>query len=318
MYINRGTLLNLFMFLKRMYEFLNKHLYIVLIISTLASYTNTRFYKSFIWLVKMFVLANIIFGVGYIIYFSVAEHSFTLGLQFYQDLISNYFSHLTNFWNDLMNIDIEDNIIKNSFNNSSKDAINQIKEELNVTFKAGIKEGITEAVNEAMDRLEEIEADTRTNTIKNIAFVGGILFLSYFVFVLPNDATPELLSNYNWFNQSLIGLKANLLDLIFGNNRGGGGNAPSDLVRSTSDGTSVATVTPNTPITNNNSFSPLTVDSSTQTITNSVNSSTQTDINALSVSKNIKAVEVLKEILNNENQIVVFNGINEMVPTITD
>jgi hypothetical protein len=156
--------------------------------TTITKYTNTKFYKSFIWIIKLFVLANIIFGVGYVIYFSVAEHSFTLGLSFYQYLIYNYFNQLTNLWNDLINIDLEDNIIKHS---SNKDAIIKIKEELNIQIKTGIREGIMEAMDEVMDRVDEMEAETKSNMYKSIAFVSGILFLSYFVFVLPNDANPE-------------------------------------------------------------------------------------------------------------------------------
>jgi hypothetical protein len=228
MYISRGTLLNIFLFLKKMWEFINKHFYVVLILTTITKYTNTKFYQSFVWIIKVFVLANIIFGVGYIIYFSVAEHSFILGIQFYQDLITNYFNSLfdtlNNFWNDLIHIDLEDKVINHSSNN--KDAIAQIKQELNVSIKQGIREGINEAVNEALDRLEDIEAESKSNMYKNIAFVGGILFLGYFCFVIPNDASPEVLSQFNWFNQSLIEVKSNILDLIFGNNRGGGGNAP--------------------------------------------------------------------------------------------
>jgi hypothetical protein len=107
MSIYRGTLLNIFLFLKRLWEFLNKHFYIVLIITTISKYTNTRFYQSFVWIIKVFVLANIIFGVGYILYYTVSEHSFTLALDVYRNLISNYFNSIINLWNDLMNIDLE-------------------------------------------------------------------------------------------------------------------------------------------------------------------------------------------------------------------
>jgi hypothetical protein len=114
MYINKGTILNILLFLKRVWLFINKHFYILLIISTVTKYTNNKFYKYISWLVKIFVFTNIIFGVGYIIYFSVEQHSFMNGVSIYKDLISNYIDYIINLWNDLINIDVEESIIKNT------------------------------------------------------------------------------------------------------------------------------------------------------------------------------------------------------------
>lgn len=92
MYVNRGTLLNIIMLAKKVFNFLNKHFYILLIISTITNYTNNKLYKSFIWLVKVFVILNILFGVGYIVYFSTLEHSINNGWSLYLDLINYYFN----------------------------------------------------------------------------------------------------------------------------------------------------------------------------------------------------------------------------------
>lgn len=73
-----------------MFAFLNKHFYLILIINTINKYLNTRYYKFISWLEKVFVIANIIFGISYILYFSFTEHSFNYGFSIYNDLISQY------------------------------------------------------------------------------------------------------------------------------------------------------------------------------------------------------------------------------------
>jgi hypothetical protein len=53
MYINRGTLLNLILKGKKLVNFLNKHFYVLLIISTISKYTNSKYYKFISWLIKI-------------------------------------------------------------------------------------------------------------------------------------------------------------------------------------------------------------------------------------------------------------------------
>jgi len=117
MYINRGSLLTLILTAKRIFEFLNKHLHLILIISTLAQFTNNKIYKVISWTVKILVIINIMFGVGYIVYFSVIEESFVNGLTIYYDLIIDYKDYLIDLWNDLFNLGFEDNFIKDSTDN---------------------------------------------------------------------------------------------------------------------------------------------------------------------------------------------------------
>jgi hypothetical protein len=224
MYVNKGPLLNIFLFIKRMFQFINKHFYIILIFSTIANYTNNKIYKKISWLVKIIILANIIFGVGYIVYFSVLEHSFNYGLAVYRDLISNYLNNIINLWNDLINIDIEDNIINQISNNH--------KHDLEVQIKAGMKEAFKEVIDEAIDKIHEEEMLNNSNVLKNIAFVTGVFFITYFIFALPGSTiTPQELSQFNWFNQGLIELKLNILSYFINPSNPGtgsvGGVAPT-------------------------------------------------------------------------------------------
>jgi len=262
--LKAGNLLYLILLLKRTFTFLNKHYYIIIIISTIAKYTNNKFYKSIAWLIKLFIFANIIFGVGYILYFSLSESSFINGVSIYNDFIKYYLDSLLKFWNDLINIDIENTLIKNT---SSLQ-----KEDINVQIKEGIKEALKEVIDEALDKMHEAETNNN-NLIKNIAFTSGVLFLSYFIFILPGpNINPEELIQYNWFNQSLIEFKINIFNL-FGNNGGSGNTGDTSIIEST---ISESTIRPNSP-------SPLTTEASTQTV-----------IDGLTVSRMIESMRIVE------------------------
>jgi hypothetical protein len=302
------------MFLKRTFNFLNKHFYIILIFSTIAKYTNNRFYKYISWLVKIFVLANIIFGVAYISYFTVLEHSFHQGFTIYQDLIYNYINQIINFWNDLINMDIEDNLIKQ--------VSNKHKHDLEVQMKAGIKEAMKEAIDEALDKIHEDELQYNSNALKNFAFVSGVLFLSYFIFALPgSDITPEALNQFNWFNQSLIQFKLNILS-VFSNptNPGAPGNtgAASTFVEVVSPVTSESsnssiyfgqrTITPNTPIASTSQLPPLLT----------ADACVQTRVAALTVSKMETTVNFLQDAMNQSEQKMILDHVDSVIKIITD
>ena len=157
-----------------------------LIISTITKYTNTRFYRSFVWFIKLLFFTNIVFGVGYILYFSASEHSLYNGFNIYKDFIytsfSNCMNQLIDLWNSLT--DLEDSYIKQAINNSSnKVPIAQIKEELSLSIKDEVKEGINEAINDVLDKIHESESN-KIETYKNIAFISSALFLGYFIFIL--------------------------------------------------------------------------------------------------------------------------------------
>jgi len=154
MYINRGPLLNILLIFKKLFIFLNKHFYIILIISTITKYTNNKIYKYFIWVVKLFVLANLIISVAYIIYFTISFHSLNYALSAYSDLITLYLTKFINLWNDFFNLEVEDNL--SNFINKINDISNkykimgeihedlgvQIKQDLGVQIKDGVKEAL--------------------------------------------------------------------------------------------------------------------------------------------------------------------------------
>src|SRR6266567_7511965 len=156
MYINRGALLKFVLLGKRVFNFLKKHFYILVIIEILSKFSNNKFYKIIAWLIKVFIFINIIFSVGYILYFTVLGHSFYNGFSVYKDLISNYIDQLISLWNEVTNIDVEQSFIKKTVS----------KDDLNLQIKEGIKEALREVVDESLDKMHE--AEVNNNFYKNI------------------------------------------------------------------------------------------------------------------------------------------------------
>lgn len=295
--------------MKKTWFFLNKHLHLILIISTIISYTNNKFYKNIVWFIKLFIFANIIFGVGLIVYFSASEHSFYIGFNIYKDLIYNYLSYYMNqlidLWNSLT--DLEDSYIKQAINNSSnKIPINQIKEELSLSIKDGVKEGINDAINDILDKIHEND-NNKIETYKNIAFISTALMLGYFIFILPGSSISlEDLNQYNWINKSLIEIKINIINYFSnpsnpgtpGNN---GINLPTPIIDTIISPTStiisenLSTITPNTPIASTSNLSPTVL----------IDKSTQTIIDGKTVSKMVETVNILSDSIGEENSELI-------------
>jgi len=315
-----------------MFNFLNKHFYIILILSTLSKFTNNKFYKVITWLVKIFVIVNIIFSVGYIIYFSYLESSFINGISIYNDLIKYFINDLIKLWNDLINLTVEDSIIKHVSNNK----------DINLQIKEGMREAFKEVVEEALDKIHEDELEANSDLLKQLALFSSVLFACYFFFILPGSVNPEVLSQYNWFNQSLIEFKMNIINLFSKPSNPGGGTSnnvvsqssqtsptlsdyyPKADVISPSNSVSsdtLSTITPNTPIASNSNLSPSisTVESSTQTINVvTVDSSTETYVNGIAVSKMVETTNIVADVLGEENSSTILNHVNSKIKNITD
>lgn len=175
MYINKGILLNFILICKRLFQFLNKHFYIVFIISYLYKLTNNNFYKYVVYIIKLIIFINIIFGVGYFIYLSVLELSIVNGFYLYLHILKGYLTSFNTLCHNYLDIiidlwnKVEDKSVTPT--SSNQDLINQIKQEFKQEFK--------QVIDEAVDKINEIESD---QNVKNICFryFSSILFLLYY------------------------------------------------------------------------------------------------------------------------------------------
>ena len=105
----------------------------------------------------------------------------------------------------------------------SKDEVESIIKDSTAQIKNEVKAGMKEAISEALNELQEDEVG---GYLKQLVLVTSGLFFIYFIFILPGTSiTPEELTQYNWFNQSLIEFKSNIIN--FFNKPTNPGNPPA-------------------------------------------------------------------------------------------
>jgi hypothetical protein len=341
--LKNKTLFKLYKYIVVLFKFLNKHFYIIPLLSLLSKLRKTSFFKSFNWFIKFIVILNIIIGVGIVLYLIDFSSPVNTTYSIYHDFIQFYIDLIKQFWNDIINFhnSVEDSYIK--------DSTNKIKYELKEGLKEGIREGMREGLKETIDEvLTEINEDNaaKANQLKTLAIIGSSLFFIYFLFALPNST--EYLSHYNWINQSLIEFKLGIKDYVVSYLSGPGnpgtppaGSNPGGVVSPItptisnlntyfpvkvdaavspiSPATSVisdtlSTVTPNTPM-NGNSILPISPPILNKTL---VDASTQTTIDALCVSRLVEMQNILADTLEKDVQEVLIKGCKNAIKTITD
>lgn len=343
--LKNKTLFKMYKYLVVLFKFLNKHFYIIPLLSLLSKLRKTSFFKSFNWFIKFIVILNIIIGVGIVLYLIDFSSPVNTTYSIYHDFIQFYIDLIKQFWNDIINFH---NSVEDSF---IKDSTNKIKYELKEGLKEGIRDGMREGIRETIDEvLTEIKEDNdiaKANQIKTLAVIGSSLFIIYFLFALPNST--ESLSHYNWINQSLIEFKLGIKDYVVSYLSGPGnpgtppaGSNPggvvspitptiSDLntyfpnksmvdaaVSPISPATSVisdtlSTVTPNTPMPGNSILPNPPIFNKTL-----VDASTQTTIDALCVSRLVEMQNILADTLEKDVQEVLIKGCKTAIKNITD
>jgi hypothetical protein len=181
---------------------------------------NSKYYKVLSWTIKLVILINLIVGTSFIVYFTDFVNPFNMTFSLYYDFLKPYIEFLKQLWNKLVNFNIEDSLISNVTDT------NNIKNQV----KSGIKEGVKEALEDVLADLSEENSSAKTEFLKQLAVFSGVLFLGYFIFILPGPSiSPEELTNYNWLNQGLIEFKGYLINL-FNNKPGNPGNGTEEVI----------------------------------------------------------------------------------------
>jgi hypothetical protein len=257
--LKNKPIMQIYKYSVRTFTFLNKYLYLISILSIITSiYSKLRgnkFYKILSSLIKLFLFVNLLVGTGFILYLTDFVTPLNTTLSIYSDYFQSYIEILTRLYNDLIKYNIEDSIIS------------QVKETNNIKnqIKEGMKEGVKEAFDEIVtDLQDDYNSKAKSDLLKQVALFGSVLFIGYFLFILPGTAiNPEELAQYNWMNQSLIELKQYLISYFFNNPGNPGGGVAPQPGGSTS-------ITPDTPI--NPSSTPQPVESPQISPTNSITS----------------------------------------------
>lgn len=319
--MNRSQMLKLMHKLNNIFTILNKYFYILPILSILSNIRKTKIFVTINNFIKLIILINIILGVSLILYFTDFSSSLNTTYSIYADLLEPYIelikhslNKLIQFFNNLFNLEGSDSL-KNELKSVLTESTSQIKSELK-----------SEMID-VLDQMREDDIQVIDNLLKTLGIVSGVVFLIYFIFVLPGSIEPNDLAQYNWLNQSLINIKLSIIDLISkpGNpsNPGDGldinipgspelnptldvnVDAVTQLSPSTvSDG--MSTITPNTPVSN------------VPTLSNYVDVSTKTDLDGIQVGKMVRSLNILSDNLPPHTQDSLKQVVNAGITKITD
>lgn len=150
------------------------------------------------------------------LYFADFTTPFTNTYSLYSDLLDPYIEIIKNLWTKVIS----------HFNNLSDTPDTTDTTNIQNEIKVGIKQGVKEALNEILNEINlqnDVQPDVQSEVniqpnsyfLKDLAFYISLLFFGYFFFVLPGPSiNPEVLTDYNWFNQALIEFKITVKDLI--------------------------------------------------------------------------------------------------------
>jgi hypothetical protein len=333
--MNRSTMLKLMHKLNKLLAFFNKYFYILPILSLFSKFKNNKVFSTINIIIKMLMILNIVIGVAIIMYFTDISTPVNTTFSIYNDLLEPYIEIIKSLWNKVINIF---NTLINNFNNLEQ---SQIKKELESVLKDSsesitnnikgqVKEGMKEAMDEALAEMQEDKINT--DLLKQLALISSGLLFFYLFFILPGTSiTPEDLTQYNWVNQLLIEFKINVMNYFNNNNPGNPGTpgnlntvvkstvdvGVSPITPSTSTGSNIVTVTPNSPITPVASFKGFfnTYDTGVQTDALSTTNGagglteacTQTNINGITLGRGM----VQNRMLNDTLDPKVINVLND-------
>jgi hypothetical protein len=312
--MDRSTMLKLMHKINKIYNLLNKYIYLLplfSLLSNLIDVKDNKFFNLIRILIKLFIIISIVFSVTLILYFTDLSTPINNTYSLYYDLLEPYIEMLKHLWNKLLSY-FNNSITSTESNSQIKELESVLKDNTSLIrdqVKAGIKEGITEALN-------EFDVEDKPNTLKNLALISSGLFFFYVIFVLPGPfITPDNLNQFNWFNQGLIEFKISVKDFIIqliSNSSKPGAGSSSSIIPITpviSEG-SLATITPNTPISNIQTLNQYTKEVRDISI--------QTNLNSISVSKLVESVNILADVLPEDSKELIVNHANKTINKITD
>ena len=304
---------------------MNKHLYILSIISLIAKARKSIYYKIISWILKLILAINLLVTSG--LFFSIVDLSTPLeGIyNFYSDMLGPYIKYLKLKLSEMF--DMFNHLEKKYVTESTLNKYNSPVTNLPVqTIDYPVN-----SLNKLNDLVED-EIELKLN-IRSILFYTSVGLILYTIYWLPGVGVfpPADILEYNFFNQSLINGKVYITKqfhvlkfVIFGDDY----PSPTPSTHSTPDigtielpPTDNSTVSsPSTPIP---SSSKLTLDTNTPTRIPRfrkiyINQATQTRLDGFTVSKGVEVINILADSLDQETSNLIKDNVNTTITKITD
>lgn len=331
--LKNKTLIKAYKTGKTIFKWLNRHFYIVSIISLFARWRKSNVYYIIKYLMKIVLVINIVITSG--IFFSVADliTPFYIIESFYKDLFGPYLELIYNYIKELYEsiINIGDKTEKKFIKNYlTKDSI---------------------VNSEVIEPVVESTEETKYSITRTILVGASVALILYFFFVLPpappTGGESNYLKEFNIFNKTLLEVKIYFRDLfknidLLSNHerdlsntiaKGKGpdydpyspANTPDQITpkASTSSVKLDDIRTSRTTLDELKNIPTISTESNNNPLTiynppSLVNKAVQTNINGFTVSKMVESINILNDVLDEENANTIRNFANDKVKTITD
>jgi hypothetical protein len=312
--LKNRNLIKVYKYSKELFKFLNKHLYILSILSFLRRSRNSFYYKLISYTLKLVIFINLIITSG--LFFTLTDFTtpFNIISSIYKDLLYPYLDMSKEIYTRLID-NLNSSSITKKINNSIE--LNDIKDSTSVSSHS--------KVTPVIEPQENIEFNIN---IKNILFYTGLGVLLYFIYYIPGPSiAPEEIVKYNTLNQSFIQIKIIFKDLFNsffnpGDPKGKGPNLgvlDTELTDLKASG-SVDSHSPS-PFNTPGPSTPININRDVAKIVNPLlylNKSIQTDLDSLAVGRRKAMVVIMDQALPTHVKQSLLNSTQLLIKNITD
>jgi hypothetical protein len=215
--IKNRNLIKIVKYGKIVFKFLNRHLYILSLISLIAKFRKSNTYLVLNWLIKIIVSINLLFVSGLFFTFTDLYTPLTSIITFYETIFAPYIEI----------IKIKTKLIYNLINNTN-DSINNHLESVQTLNNKRMLISTVDQLIDLDDNNLLSDTDNSSFNARSLLIFASSCFLVYFLFYIPgfNPVSATDIAQYNWFNQGLIDVKITVRDIVINylkdNNRGPG------------------------------------------------------------------------------------------------
>lgn len=217
--LKNKQLIKLYKYGAWLFKFLNKHFYILSIISLIARFRKGIYYKAISLTIKIIVAINLLITSG--LFFTLTDFATPLLAiqQFYKDFVGPYLEMINN----------QLTTIYNKYNDISqlKDKVESDYAKSTIKRISNIDTNLIDnpSTNTGSDVRDDDIKDSNKFNVKTLVFYVGVAALVYIFFYLPGGGatppTPDTIADYSTINRTLIegkGLFRQYWDMLYGSN----------------------------------------------------------------------------------------------------
>ena len=187
---------------------MNKHLYILSIISIISKLRKSKSYKIVSWILKIVVAINLIITSGLFLTLTDFITPYNIIINIYSDLFEPYINISKNLYNDLTDKFNDSSVNKHlkSIENNSNSTNTNLSNINSITDK------LTSINEYLIDDNDQIEIHFN---FKTFSFYVGMGILYYFIFLSPGPSTPPSeIVKANIIDQGFYSIKVYIKDYI--------------------------------------------------------------------------------------------------------